>query len=266
MVLKNGLMKVRLPELQAYGGKGLGTIQVDGGVPVARVTGNFTVNNVSALPLLTDAMALEWVAGNGSISIGFTAQGLNQRALVQTLTGQGRFAFTDGAIVGVNIPQMVRGFGQGSDSGLDRDETLKTDFSELSGTFGIVKGIVTNKDLNLVGPLIRVTGAGQIDLPARSLDYAAMPKIVASLEGQGGGDATGVTIPVRIEGPWAKPRIIPDLEGLASNPEAVVETVKELGNKLKPEDKKKVKKALEKLTGGKAGSDVENLIGNALGQ
>lgn len=266
LALKDGLLKTRLPELQAYGGKGLGTIQVDGTTQIARVTGNITVNGVSALPLLTDAMALDWIAGNGSISLGFTAQGHSQKALVQTLTGQGRFAFTDGAIVGLNIPQMVRGLGEGEVSGLQRDKAMKTDFSELSGTLSINKGIVTNKDLSLVGPLIRMAGAGTIDMPARSLDYAALPKVVASLEGQGGEDATGFTIPVRIQGPWAKPKVVPDLEGLAKNPEAVVETVKQLGKKLKDGDKKKVKKVLENLTGGKAGSDVENLIGDVLGQ
>ncbi len=266
LALKDGLLKTRLPELQAYGGKGLGTIQVDGTAQVARVTGNITVNGVSALPLLKDAMALDWIAGSGSISLGFTAQGRSQKALVQTLTGQGRFAFTDGAIVGLNIPQMVRGLGEGKAGGLQRDKAMNTDFSELSGTLSIVKGIVTNKDLSLVGPLIRVAGAGTIDMPARSLDYAAMPKVVASLEGQGGEDATGFTIPVRIQGPWAKPKVVPDLEGLAKNPEAVVETVKQLGKKLKDSDKKKVKKVLEKITGGKAGADVENLIGDVLGQ
>ncbi len=266
LALKDGLLKSRLPEIQAYGGKGLGTIEIDGQSAVPRVKGNATINGVSALPLLTDAMALDWVAGNGSISLGFTAQGRSQKALVQTLTGQGRFAFTDGAIVGLNIPQMVRGLGEGKVGGLQRDKGMKTDFSELSGTLSINKGIVTNKDLSLVGPLIRVAGAGTIDMPARSLDYAAMPKVVASLEGQGGEDATGFTIPVRIQGPWAKPKIVPDLEGLAKNPEAVIETVKQLGKKLKDGDKKKVKKVLEKLTGGKAGSDVENLIGGVLGQ
>jgi AsmA protein len=266
LTLKDGLLKARLPELAAYGGKGLGTIQIDAQSAMPRVSGNITVNGVSVLPLLTDALAFDWIAGSGSISLGFTAQGRSQKALVQTLTGQGRFAFTDGAIVGLNIPKTVRGLGRGKLSGFERDNTLTTDFSELSGTLSIVKGIVTNKDLNLVGPLIRMAGAGTIDMPARRLDYAAMPKIVASLEGQGGVDETGVTIPVRIRGPWSKPKIVPDLEGLAKNPEAVAETAKQLADKLKDSDKKKIKKALEKLTGGKSDPEVENLIGGVLGQ
>ncbi|MEZ5925521.1 MAG: AsmA family protein [Hyphomicrobiaceae bacterium] len=264
--LADGLLKARLPELLAYGGKGLGTILIDGRRPVPAITGNVTINGVKALPMLSDAMALDWIEGEGSISLGFTSRGQTEKALVQALKGQGRFAFTNGAIVGVNIPQMVRGLGQGKVGGLDRNDAMKTDFSELSGTLSIVNGIVTNKDLNLVGPLIRIAGAGTIDMPAQSLDYAAMPKIVASLEGQGAGDATGFTIPVKIRGPWSKPRIAPDLGALAKNPEAVAETVKQLGTKLKGADKDKVKQALEKLSGSKGGSKVEDLIGGVLGQ
>jgi AsmA protein len=227
--------------------------------------GNVTVNGVSARPLLTDAMALDWIDGTGSLSFGLVSEGKSPKALVGALAGQGRFAFTDGAIVGLNIPQMVRGLGKGKVSGLKRDESLKTDFSELSGTLSITGGLVTNKDLNLAGPLLRMAGAGTIDLPAQRLDYAVMPKIVASLEGQGGTDATGITIPVRIDGPWAKPRITPDLAALAKNPEAIANTVKELGGKLKDGDKKKINKTLEKLT-GKSGANVDDLVGGILGQ
>lgn len=263
--LAGGLLKARLPQLQAYGGKGVGAVQLDGTTSVPKLQANVTVNGVAARPLLTDAMALDWIEGTGSLSFGLMSEGKSEKALIDGLNGQSRFAFTDGAIVGMNIPQMVRGLGKGKVSGLKRDDSLKTDFSELSGTVSITNGIATNKDLNVVGPLIRIAGAGTVDLPKQQLDYAAMPKIVASLEGQGGTDGTGITIPVRIEGPWAKPRITPDLAALARNPEAIANTVKELGGKLKDADKKKINKTLEKLT-GKSGANVDDLVGGILGQ
>ncbi len=265
LTLTGGLLKARLPQLQAYGGKGVGAVQLDGTAAVPKLQANVTVNGVAARPLLTDAMALDWIEGTGSLSFGLMSEGKSEKALIGGLNGQSRFAFTDGAIVGMNIPQMVRGLGKGKVSGLKRDDSLKTDFSELSGTVSITSGIATNKDLSVVGPLIRIAGAGTVDLPAQQLDYAVMPKIVASLEGQGGTDATGVTIPVRIDGPWAKPRITPDFAALAKDPEAIANTVKELGGKLKDSDKKKINKTLEKLT-GKSGANVDDLVGGILGQ
>src|SRR3546814_12145288 len=84
------------------------------------------------------------------------------------------------------------------------DEAATTDFAELSGTFTIDKGIVTNKDLSLVAPLVRMTGEGQIPLPPRTVDYVVKPKLVGSIEGQGGAsELAGVTVPIKVSGPWS---------------------------------------------------------------
>src|SRR3546814_17013830 len=95
------------------------------------------------------------------------------------------------------------------------DEAATTDFAELSGTFTIDKGIVTNDDLSLVAPLVRMTGAGKVPLPQRTVDYLVKPKLVGSIEGQGGGsDVAGVTVPIKVTGPWHDISYKPDLEGM----------------------------------------------------
>ncbi len=58
----------------------------------------------------------------------------------------------------------------------------------------------------MLAPLLRVTGAGLVPLPPRTVDYGAEFTLVASTEGQGGDAAlAGLPIPVRITGPWADP-------------------------------------------------------------
>ena len=60
-----------------------------------------------------------------------------------------------------------------------------------------------NKDLKMLAPLVRVNGAGIVDLPPRSLDYQVEAKLVGSLEGQGGDEAlAGLPIPIHASGPW----------------------------------------------------------------
>src|SRR3546814_15211776 len=75
--------------------------------------------------------------------------GASQRELVGNLAGNGAVVFRDGAIKGINIAALVRNI---STAALDQsfDEAATTDFAELSGTFTIDKGIVTNDDLSLV--------------------------------------------------------------------------------------------------------------------
>ena len=130
------------------------------------------------------------------------ARGRSQRELVGTLNGGGMIRFLDGAIEGFNLAATLRdmktlGLGSGG------DEAQRTDFSELSGSYTITDGVLDNRDLMMLAPLVRVTGAGVVPLPPRTVDYNVTAKLVASLEGQGGGDAlTGLPIPVAIFGPW----------------------------------------------------------------
>jgi AsmA protein len=92
--------------------------------------------------------------------------------------------------------------------------------------------MLTNDDLVLVGPLLRVGGAGRVDIPNRTLAYRVDPKIAASLDGQGGsGDLHGF-VPVRVEGPWDRPRIYPEIEGILQDPKGALDQLRKLGGGL----------------------------------
>ena len=85
----------------------------------------------------------------------------------------------------------------------------------------------------MVGPLVRMTGAGTIDLGAKTLAFRVEPKLVMTTEGQGrAADPVGFGIPVVIDGPWAEPRIYPDIAGILDNPDAAYARLKEIGKGL----------------------------------
>ena len=88
-------------------------------------------------------------------------------------------------------------------------------------------------DLNLVGPLVRMTGVGTIALDTRQIGFRVEPKLVMTTEGQGrAADPVGFGIPVMIEGPWGEPRIYPDMQGILDNPDAAYAKLKEMGKGL----------------------------------
>jgi AsmA protein len=73
---------------------------------------------------------------------------------------------------------------------------------------------VTNTDMALKSPILRVTGKGTVDLPQRRVSYRVEPKAVATTQGQGGpADVAGITVPVIVEGPWDNLSYRPDLAG-----------------------------------------------------
>jgi AsmA protein len=146
----------------------------------------------------------------------------------------------------------MRSLGSNPLTGWSGGEEQKTDFSSFSASFRIAKGVASNSDMQMVGPLVRMTGAGTISMPPQSIDYKVRPKLVASLEGQGGAlDLSGLDIPVIIKGPWSNPQIYPDIEGILQNPEAAYKAIKGLG--------KGFGKALKN---GKPEDVLNNLLGN----
>ncbi|MGC1553570.1 MAG: AsmA-like C-terminal region-containing protein, partial [Bradyrhizobium sp.] len=155
------------------------------------------------------------------------------QAIMSNLSGTVVAYFQDGAIRGLNVAQMIRQLASSTLSGWQENREQTTDLSQLSASFRIDKGQAVTTDLNLVGPLVKMTGGGTIDLGAQTLALRVEPKLVMTTEGQGrSSDPVAFGIPVAINGPWAAPRIYPDVAGILDNPDAAYAKLKELGNGL----------------------------------
>ena len=229
--LSGGKLNATLSKFKLYGGGGDAAIAVDasGKTPAQRV--KLTLTKFDARSLLMDAAGFQRLEGRGSVSLDLSASGASQRAIVSALGGKANLEFTDGAIRGVNIAQMMRNLGTGIVEGWQGGASEKTDFASLGASFTVAKGRATTKDLHLVGPLVRMSGTGTVDLPAKQLNFRVDPQLVASLEGQGGKkDLAGLGVPVMIVGPWSKPKIYPDIKGILENPAAAYERFKQFGD------------------------------------
>lgn len=233
--LKDRVAKTTLERAQLYSGSGRGVITLDATSAQPQLTTSLVFENVAAAPLLKDAAGLDWLSGNGRLTIATSGSGASQRQFVGSLNGKASFAFTDGAISGFNVAKIVRGLGQGRLTGLSATPEEKTDFSQLSASFDIAEGVATNSDLTLQSPLLRVSGDGRVLLGERKIDYTVRPKLVADATGQGGAAVlSGLEVPVKITGSWDKPQIAPDLSKIDAN--QAVQAVQEIGKKLKDKD------------------------------
>ena len=163
---------------------------------------------------------MDVIAGKGRVHVSIAGRGRSERQIVETLGGRTEFAFRDGSLIGYNIPNIIRGLQQGRISGLDRSLSEKTDFSELSGTFNIKNGVARNNDLQGKSPLLRLAGEGEIDIGQELINYLIKASVVATSKGQGGrdvSDLTGITVPVRLTGSFAKPSYSIDFSGVAGD-------------------------------------------------
>jgi AsmA protein len=227
--LAGGKLNAELPSFKLYNGAGAASLAVDasGQTPSQKI--KLSLAKFDAFPFLKDVANFQNLEGIGTIALDVAASGASQRAMISALSGNTKFDFANGAIRGINIAKTVRNLTQGTLSGWQDSAAEKTDFATLGASFKLASGQAQTSDLSLVGPLVRMSGEGTINLPARTLNLRVNPQIVASLEGQGGKtDLQGLGVPVVISGPWASPRIYPDIKGILENPVAAYEQLNKL--------------------------------------
>jgi len=232
VALKDGRLTTDLTRMALYDGNGTARLAVNASGAAPVVAARFDLSGLKANPALSDAIDLDRIEGTLASNFAVQTGGKSQRAMISALNGDGKVKFTNGAIRGINLGAMVRNV---SSAFLDPKarETQKTDFAELSGTFTIRHGIVSNNDLALLSPLLRIGGKGTVDLPQQSLNYRIEPKLAATSKGQGGSaDVAGIMVPVVASGPWSNISYRPDLSGMiggiAKDPTKALEGVKKL--------------------------------------
>ena len=233
--LAGGVLKTAIANLGAYGGQANGEIIVDATAPSPTFAMHCDLVNVGALPLLTSLADFDKIDGKLQAKIAARSAGNSQQAIMSNLSGMVFSSFQDGAIRGINVAQMIRNLTASTLSGWQEDPTKQqsTDLTQLSASFRIDRGQATTTDLNLIGPLVKVTGTGTIDLPTRQIGFRVEPNLVLTTQGQGRTtDPVGFGIPVMIEGPWAEPRIYPDMAGMLDNPDAAYAKLREMGKGL----------------------------------
>jgi len=183
-----------------------------------------TLANVSIGPLLRDAAGKDLLEGRGNVALDVTTTGNTVTALKKALAGSANVALRDGAVKGVDIAGAIRQARAllGSKSALEQQAKggQKTDFTELTASFAIKNGVARNDDLKVASPLLRIAGAGDIDIGEGRLNYLVKATLVATSTGQGGKDAAqvaGITVPVKLSGPFDNLSYSVDVAALATD-------------------------------------------------
>jgi AsmA protein len=203
--LTRGKLTAVLENLIVAGGTAKMSVTVDGTQRVPSIQYRLTVIGVQARPVLKTFADTDRLSGTTNFESAGRAVGDSQKQMVDTLNGQGRFLFKDGAIHGINIASALR---QAQNLGFGASGAQRTDFAELSGSFTITDGLLENRDLKMMAPLVRLKGGGRVPMPPRRINYTVEAKLVGSLIGQGGKSGlTGLPIPISVKGSWDDPAI-----------------------------------------------------------
>lgn len=200
--------KLALRDMQAllYEGKFDGTASIDVSSDSPKYGVVMSLAGIQADPLLADLMQKDsFLSGGGEVAANISTGGNTVNAITAGLNGNFNTAFTDGSLNGINIGYQIRRAKAAlTGKTLPEEEgAVKTDFSSLavSGTF--TDGIMNSDDLDMRSPLLRLGGAGMVDLPGENVDYTMTTLITGTAQGQGGDDLSslkGVKLDIPIRG------------------------------------------------------------------
>ena len=190
-----------------YGGTLSGSAGIDANT--YRFTARPQLQGINISPLLKDLANKDLLEGRGKVVLDVQTTGRTVPDLKKALAGSASIALNDGAIKGINLAEALRKAKAAIGSQSAQEQTAsggdKTDFTEMTASFSISKGVAHNEDLSAKSPFIRIGGAGDLDIGEGRMNYLAKAAIVNTAAGQGGKDAgslAGLTVPVRISGPF----------------------------------------------------------------
>jgi AsmA protein len=191
------------------------------------------LGGVALGPLLKDALNNDMLEGKGNVDVDVQTGGNTVSAMKKALAGTAKLSLKDGSLKGINLQDVLR---------KKAPSSQRTDLTDLSASFVIKNGVAHNDDLSAKAPALRLSGAGDVDVGAGTIDYLAKASVVASSAGQGGkdlADLNGLTVPVKISGPLDAPQIRPDLKAVAGN--VAKQQVQKAEEKLKERARERIK-------------------------
>lgn len=210
----DGKLEIKDVRAELYDGKLAGTLTATADNDIAL---DLHAADVAVEPLLLALTGERRVAGKGSLRAKLDSKGVTMPALLAALNGTAQLQIRDGAIRGIDAAQTLRQVqdlirsvtrGEAGSGPMNFDAGTETRFSRLDTDLRFSNGQGRVSKLDLISPVVKVSHGkpASIDLVNRQID------IVVNLRVSGSANDTrdlmalrGVTVPVRISGPFNKP-------------------------------------------------------------
>ncbi|MGV3002592.1 AsmA family protein [Vibrio sp. E150_018] len=267
--VNRGVIDLKKFAANLYQGSVSANAKIDARKDVSTYTIHKEVKGVQVQPLLKDVAQMDFVSGTGNITADIKGKSLIVDKAKQNLAGVVKINFADGSFYGINVAHEIRSV-QALFKGKKAEEikVKKTDFSAVTATMNLSKGVMTTNNFTAQSPLLRILGSGQANYVNETVDFLVKTSVVGSLKGQGGKDTDelkDITLPISIKGTWTEPKIRPDLN--AALDEQTKQKAQAEIDRAKEKAQKEVDRGLDKLLGNddsKQKDDVKKAAGDLL--
>ena len=198
--LSKGLLTAKLIDVRAFKGAMSGVLHLRGGKQLA-FDADVLAKDMRLKPLLSELLGIDRLIGTGTTKMKLAGRGRSLYEVMNSLSGKGTIKFANGAFRGIDLAAMMRNL-KSAFGGFEG----ATEFTSMTGSFTLNKGVLENVDLSLLSPLFKAKGKGKVGIGGRFMDYVITPSTL-------NGDAK-ISVPVFITGSWDNLKFRPDLENL----------------------------------------------------
>jgi AsmA protein len=137
---------------------------------------------------LGQLFGLHRLQGKGNLSFAVEGSGNSVLGITQTLNGTANLVGQNGALLGLNVEQLLRRLERRPLSGGGEFRTGSTPFEKIAVALKIKAGTITVDDVKIDGSAVRLALAGSASIPERDLDLkgtAGESRLRASLHRAG---------------------------------------------------------------------------------
>jgi len=245
--LNAGVLQGKLVNTALYGGAidGMVSLDASGATPAEAL--HVRLSGVNTLPLLTDVAGFDSLEGTMQANIDVGATGASEQAAMANLGGAVDLHLANGTVRGIDLSKILHNLTNTIVNGWQYNADDRTPLTDFTAHFTISNGVANTDNLQLIGPVVQMTGTGTVDISAQTLQMKVDPRLVVGAPNAAGAasaapgspgstsgpaQGTGLGVPVLIQGSWSEPRIFPDVAGILNDPSAIFNQLQNAGKGL----------------------------------
>lgn len=245
--LRKGNLTVTIGEAQAYGGVIKGSFALanfDSGVDVKS---QLQFTGVDLQACLDQLFGLRRLEGKGNMTLAVDGKGESVLGVTRNMNGTAKLTGEKGALVGLNVEQLLRRLERRPLSGGGEFRTGSTPFDKFEVALKIVGGKANVEGMTISGPGVTVALAGSASIPERDLDLTGTATLVTAKSDANAADKP-FALPFVVQGSWDDPVMLPDAEALIRHSGAAAPLLNAVQDRAGTSDN--VRSLIDRLTGG----------------
>jgi AsmA protein len=243
--LRGGKLNVTIGESQAFGGVLKGSLALAASEHGADFKSQLQFTDVDLENCLNNLFHFRRLEGRGNMTVALEATGSSVLELTRAMNGSANMTGRDGALVGINLEQLLRRLERRPLSGTGDFRNGRTPFEKLTVNIKIVQGTAQVDDVKLEGAKVRLDLSGSASIPARDFDLRGVAALAAATTAN---DARPpFELPFVVQGPWDDPMLLPDTQSLILRSPVASPLLDAVKNR---NTRDTIRSAIERLTGG----------------